>query len=123
MAAIAAVYRETTPGWTLFTVGWTTALGEIFATIFYQAAIFGRAPASSAIWIGAMLGTFAAALFAMRRWADRERRPPRLVGEGAGVPPARLEAAGQPCGRSSSSVSTARSTRRACRVGVGEFLG
>jgi len=81
VAAIAAVHRETGPGWTLFTVGWTTALGYLFATVFYQAAIFDRDPTSSAIWIAVMLGTFAAALFTMRRWADRDLSPPRLAGE------------------------------------------
>ena len=79
VAAIAAVYRETTPGWAVFTAAWTTGLGYIAATVFYQAAIFNRDPTASALWIGAMLGTFAAVLFTLRWWADREPRPVRLV--------------------------------------------
>ncbi|EXJ17154.1 Fe(2+) transporter permease subunit FeoB [Imhoffiella purpurea] len=71
VAAIAAINRETSPGWTLFAVTWTTGLGYITATIFYQAAIFARDPASSASWIGAMLALFGAAVVAMRWWSQR----------------------------------------------------
>ncbi len=79
VAAIAAVYRETTPGWAIFTAAWTTGLGFIAATVFYQAAIFNRDPTAAALWIGGMLGTFAAVLFTLRWWADRDPRPARLA--------------------------------------------
>ena len=83
VAAIAAVYRETTPGWAIFTALWTTGLGYIAATVFYQTAIFNRDPTTSAIWIGAMLGTFAAVLLTLRWWAGRDQRPAPLVGAAA----------------------------------------
>lgn len=53
-AAIAAVYRETNLGWTLFAGAWTTGLAYFFAVIAYQTATFSEHPASSSIWIGAM---------------------------------------------------------------------
>jgi ferrous iron transport protein B len=79
VAAIAAIYRETTPGWAVFTAAWTTGLGYIAATVFYQAAIFTRDPTASALWIGGMLGVFAAVLLTLRWWADRDPRPARLA--------------------------------------------
>jgi ferrous iron transport protein B len=83
VAAIAAIYRETTPGWTLFAALWTTGLGYALATIFYQGAIFARDPLSSAAWIGIMVGSFALVLIIMRRWAAREPAPDALVRQGA----------------------------------------
>ncbi len=81
VAATAAIFRETGRGWTLFAVAWTTGLGYLFATVFYQSAIFYRDPASSAAWIGGLLALFAAVLYTMRRWADRDLRPVQLVQE------------------------------------------
>jgi ferrous iron transport protein B len=83
VAAIAAIYRETTRGWALFVAAWTTGLGYAAATVFYQSAIFSRDPASSATWIGIMVAIFAIALIAMRRWADRDLSTAPLVREGA----------------------------------------
>jgi ferrous iron transport protein B len=56
-AAIAAVYRETNLGWTLFAGAWTTGLAYFFAVITYQAATFAAHPVSSVFWIGAMMLT------------------------------------------------------------------
>lgn len=65
-AALAAVYRETNLRWTLFVAAWTTGIGYIVATVFYQAAIFSRSPATSAAWIAAMVGTFLAVTLVLR---------------------------------------------------------
>jgi ferrous iron transport protein B len=83
VAATAAIFRETNRGWTLFAVAWTTGLGYLSATLFYQAAIFYRDPASSAAWIGGLLALFAAGLITLRRWAERDSGPARLVQESA----------------------------------------
>ena len=83
VATIAAIHRETTPGWTVFTVLWTTGLGYIVATVFYQAATFGRDPAGSASWIGAMLAIFVTTLLGMRFLAHRGAVATRLAREGA----------------------------------------
>jgi ferrous iron transport protein B len=82
VAATAAIFRETGRGWTLFAVAWTTGLGYLFATVFYQSAIFSRDPATSAAWIGGLLAVFAAVLLIMRRWAERDFSPPQLAREG-----------------------------------------
>jgi len=50
-AAIAAVYRETNLGWTMFSAFWTTFLAYVGSTIFYQTATLGSHPGSSALWI------------------------------------------------------------------------
>jgi ferrous iron transport protein B len=71
VAAIAAVYRETTPGWTLFVAVWTTGLGYMLATVFYQAAIFTRQPAISLAWIGAMGAIFTFVVLMMRYHMQR----------------------------------------------------
>lgn len=62
VAAVAAVYRETNLGWTLFVMGWTTGLAYWAATLFYQVATFAQHPISSLGWISvlgiAMVATF-----------------------------------------------------------------
>lgn len=68
VAALAAVYRETNMGWTLFVAGWTTGLAYMAATIFYQAAVFTRHPGFSLVWIAGMLAIFLVALVALRYW-------------------------------------------------------
>ena len=83
VAATAAIYRETSRGWAIFAVTWTTGLGYLVATVFYQAAIFDRVPATSAAWIGGMLALFATVLITLRRWSEPDPGPTRLVQEGA----------------------------------------
>lgn len=72
VAAIATVYRETTPGWTLFVAAWTTGLGYMLATLFYQAATFSRHPGSSLAWIGGMGAIFTFVVFVMRYRVQRD---------------------------------------------------
>ncbi|GAA6201056.1 Fe(2+) transporter permease subunit FeoB [Aquicoccus sp. SU-CL01552] len=74
VAAMGAVWRETTPGWTLFAGGWTLALGYGSAVLFYQAATLARHPVSSALWIGGILGALVV-FYGLLRWFGR-RTPP-----------------------------------------------
>ena len=83
VAAIAAVYRETTPGWTVFTALWTTGLGYMIATVFYQAAVFTRHPGYSLAWIAGMLAIFTFVVLVMRYWARRDFALSRLARQGA----------------------------------------
>jgi ferrous iron transport protein B len=76
-AAIAAVYQESGPRWTAFVALWTTGLAYGLATLYYQAATFGRDPAAAAIAIGLTLGGFAVALLLLH-WLGR-RETTRLV--------------------------------------------
>ena len=64
-AAIAAVYRETNLGWTIFAGLWTTGLAYIVAVIFYQLGTFSVNPAGSLMWTGAMLAAFVVAVAVM----------------------------------------------------------
>ncbi|OPX40071.1 MAG: ferrous iron transport protein B [Desulfobacteraceae bacterium 4484_190.1] len=66
VAAIAAVYRETTLKWTLFVGGWTTGLAYMASTLFYQIGTIGHHPASSLAWIVLLLVIFGATFFIMR---------------------------------------------------------
>ena len=64
-AAIAAVYRETNLGWTVFAGLWTTGLAYIVAVIFYQLGTFSANPSGALLWTGAMFAVFAAAVAGM----------------------------------------------------------
>ncbi|AFL73919.1 Fe(2+) transporter permease subunit FeoB [Thiocystis violascens] len=79
VAAIAAIARETSTGWAIFAAAWTTGLGYLTATVFYQTAIFARDPASSAAWIGGMLAILIATTIGMRAWARRGPVAPALA--------------------------------------------
>jgi len=72
VAAIAAIYRETTTGWVFCVAAWTTGLGYMVATVFYQAAIFSRHPGISLAWIGAMGATFTFVVLMMRYRVQRD---------------------------------------------------
>ncbi|NCA71430.1 MAG: Fe(2+) transporter permease subunit FeoB [Sphingobacteriia bacterium] len=82
VAAIGAIQRETGTGWAAFAVLWTTGLGYVTATVFYQAAIFDRDPVSASIWIGVMLGLLLTVIIGMRLSARREPAPVKLAAEG-----------------------------------------
>jgi len=73
-SALAAVYRETNLGWTLFVAGWTTGIGYIAATVFYQAATFARHPGLSMVWIGMLSALFLVVSVGLRWWGLRDRQ-------------------------------------------------
>ncbi len=75
-AALAAVYRETNMGWTLFVAGWTTGMAYIVSIIFYQAAIFTRHPGPSMAWINSRLWIFMFVTLMIRYWG---RSQPSMV--------------------------------------------
>ncbi len=62
VAATAAVYRETSTGWAIFVVLWTTGLAYLTATVFYQVATYPFHPAYSLAWILGLLFAFACVL-------------------------------------------------------------
>ena len=78
VAAIAAVYRETTVQWTLFVCVWTTLAGYASSVLFYQAATFSRDPATATAWIVGMVAILCAAVATMR-YAGRLETPARTV--------------------------------------------
>jgi len=76
-AAIAAVYQESGARWAMFVALWTTGLGYGLATVYYQAAIFSRHPASSTAWIVGVLAALAATIFVLR-WQSRGLASPAV---------------------------------------------
>jgi ferrous iron transport protein B len=69
-AAIAAVYQESGARWAVFVGLWTTGLGYGLATVYYQAAIFTRNPASSTAWIVGVLAALVCTILVLR-WQSR----------------------------------------------------
>lgn len=78
-AALAAVYRETNMGWTLFVAGWTTGIGYLVATLFYQAATFASHPGPSMVWIGMLSAIFLVVTAGLRWWGLRDRQRPYVT--------------------------------------------
>ena len=62
VAATTAIYRETSAGWAIFVLFWTTGLAYMTATIFYQTATYTQHPAYSSMWIGGLIATFLSVL-------------------------------------------------------------
>jgi ferrous iron transport protein B len=83
VAAIAAIHRETTPAWTVFVAAWTTGLGYMIATIFYQAAVFTRHPGLSLAWISGMLAIFIFVVLMLHYRAHRDFLTAPLAGDRA----------------------------------------
>ena len=54
VAALGAIYRETSLSWTLFIAGWTFFLGYAVATVYYQASLVVANPAGALLWIAAI---------------------------------------------------------------------
>ncbi len=70
-AAIAAVYRETNLFWTMFVGSWTTLMGYMAATLFYQGSNWSNHPISSSLWIGGMILLLVLVIAAMRAFSTR----------------------------------------------------
>jgi ferrous iron transport protein B len=79
VAAASAIFRETTPKWTLFVVLWSTGLAFMSATIFYQAATFARHPMASLAWIVALLVAFIGVFMSMRLLSNRTEQGAALI--------------------------------------------
>ena len=67
VAALGAVYRETTLGWTWFVAGWTFLLGYAVATLYYQISLFTVQPWVTTGWVAAIIGVMALVFFLMKR--------------------------------------------------------
>lgn len=65
VAATAAIYRETSLGWTVFVVLWTTGMAYMTATVFYQAMTYSRHPEYSLAWMAGLILTFGSVLFGL----------------------------------------------------------
>ena len=63
VAATAAIYRETSAAWALFTGIWTTGLAYLTATLFYQIATYEIHPERTIIWVLSLGGTLFTVIF------------------------------------------------------------
>ncbi|MBS4050994.1 MAG: ferrous iron transport protein B, partial [Methylomonas sp.] len=71
VAATAAIYKETSTGWTLFVVSWTTFLAYLTATLFYQGMTFAEHPATAGFWFALLTLMFIAVLSLLRFYGVR----------------------------------------------------
>ncbi|USE39319.1 Fe(2+) transporter permease subunit FeoB [Endozoicomonas sp. SCSIO W0465] len=51
VAALGAIYRETSLGWALFIAGWTFFLGYAVATVYYQLSLVSVQPGETLLWV------------------------------------------------------------------------
>jgi len=72
VATIGAIVRETGGAWAGFVAAWTTGVAFTTSTIFYQAATFGRHPASSTSWILGLSIIIALVVIGLRLWSRRD---------------------------------------------------
>jgi ferrous iron transport protein B len=72
VAATAAIYRETSAGWAIFTVAWTTGIAYLTATLFYQTATFAQHPEESLLWIVCLIGLLFTVIFELWLRGQRE---------------------------------------------------
>lgn len=63
VAATAAIYRETSAAWALFTGIWTTGLAYLTATLFYQIATYEIHPERTMIWVLSLGGILFTVIF------------------------------------------------------------
>lgn len=72
VAVMGAINRELGPRWSLFAAAWTTGLAYGVSVGFYQAATFGRHPATSLAWLGGLASAFMITIFIMRQKGMRD---------------------------------------------------
>lgn len=66
ISATAALARESSRRWAVFSVFWTTGLAYVVAVVFYQLGTWLRHPFSSTLWVVALGGAFIFALLVLR---------------------------------------------------------
>ena len=72
VAATAAIYKETSGGWALFVVFWTTFVAYMTATLFYQGMTFLQHPSKASFWIALFSLLFMAILSLLRFYGSRQ---------------------------------------------------
>ena len=68
VAAVGAIYRETTLAWTVLVSSYLTILAWCVATVYYQLANFFAHPGSSSLIILLTLGGFASGMFLLGKY-------------------------------------------------------
>ncbi len=73
IATSAAAYRESSLGWSVFMVVWSTGLAYLTATLFYQLATFAEHPGTSVAWLAVIAAIIAVMIWAFRYWGRRQQ--------------------------------------------------
>ncbi|MDF3055033.1 MAG: feoB [Gammaproteobacteria bacterium] len=71
VSAVAAMMRESSKQWAIFSMIWTTGLAYGVAVLFYQLATFSRHPMTSASWIAGTLFALGLAVWIINEYAKR----------------------------------------------------
>ncbi|TCJ85059.1 Fe(2+) transporter permease subunit FeoB [Cocleimonas flava] len=72
VAATGAMIRETSKGWGMLGIAWTTGLAYASAVIFYQLATISQHPAQSIIWVVCLLAILTATIYAFKVVGNKE---------------------------------------------------
>jgi len=72
IAATGAMYRETSAGWTVLGVLWSTGLAYATSVIFYQLATFSAHPLQSTLWTTGLLAILAGTIFTFKIMGDKQ---------------------------------------------------
>ncbi len=72
VAATGAMIRETTVGWGVLGIAWTTGLAYASAVIFYQLATISQHPSQSIIWVVCLLAILTATIYAFKIVGNKE---------------------------------------------------
>ncbi len=71
-AATGAMIRETSKGWGMLGVAWSTGLAYATAVIFYQLATFTRHPMQSILWTVGLLSALAITIFIFKQVGNKQ---------------------------------------------------
>ena len=75
VAATTAIYKETSAGWAIFVVFWTTGLAYMTATIYYQLSTYTQHPSYSAQWVAGLGVAFLCVIAGLwvygRSWSEQ----------------------------------------------------
>jgi ferrous iron transport protein B len=84
ISTTAAMLREVSRAWTIFSVAWTTGVAYAVAVLFYQAATLMRHPLSSTLWILGIAIFIGITIYGVKTYAhkDQGRKFKRLLPTG-----------------------------------------
>lgn len=85
VSTTAAMLREVSRSWTVFSVLWSTGTAYCVAVGFYQLATLARHPLSSVLWVSGVIGALCLTVFSVREYAKSSLRinvTKRIVMEG-----------------------------------------
>jgi len=73
IATTSTAYKESTVGWSIFMVVWSTGLAYLMATLFYQLATFQQHPETTMGWVTGSIIVAASILLSFFYWGKRQK--------------------------------------------------